>query len=240
MPIYRLSSSLVFPPPRLAHPSGLLAVGGDLSPARLLLAYRSGIFPWFSEGQPILWHSPDPRMVLIPSELRTNQSLRQALKRRPYRLTADRAFVEVITACAEADRPGQLGTWITDTMIEGYAALHAQGYAHSIEAWDGDALVGGLYGVCIGAVFFGESMFARASDTSKVAFVKAVRQLIRWGITLIDCQVHTRHLDRFGATEWPRDAFLAALHPALEAQPTRLGPWTLDPDLSAPGPCPDL
>jgi leucyl/phenylalanyl-tRNA---protein transferase len=238
MPVFRLGKALAFPPPEMAHESGLLAVGGDLSPSRLLLAYSMGIFPWFSAGQPILWHSPDPRMVLLPNALRTNQSMRQALKKRPYRLTFDLAFRQVISACSETPRPGQDGTWITDSIIDGYCALHAQGYAHSIEAWDGDALVGGLYGVCLGAAFFGESMFARAPDASKIAFIKLCRQLVRWGVSLIDCQVHTEHLDRFGATEWPRDAFLKALSAALKAQPTRLGPWSFDPDLSAPGPCP--
>lgn len=228
MPVYRLSKQLAFPPPDHAEESGLLAVGGDLDPERLLLAYSLGIFPWYHEGIPILWYSPDPRTVLEPSGLVVSRSLRKAIRRAPYRVTLDTAFGQVIRACAEVPRRGQDGTWITRDMMRAYDELHALGYAHSVEAWRGDELVGGLYGVSLGAAFFGESMFARADDASKIAFVALVEQLDRWGIRLIDCQVHTDHLERFGAGEWPRDRFLAALEAAL-GQPTRGGPWRFDP-----------
>ena len=227
MPVFRLDDRLVFPPPHLADDSGLLAVGGDLKPERLLLAYSQGIFPWFQRGQPILWHSPDPRMVLVADRLRVPRSLARAARKAPFRLTLDTAFRRVIDGCASARRPGQRGTWITPAMRNAYTDLHRRGVAHSVEAWEGDTLAGGLYGVCLGAAFFGESMFARVPDASKVAFVALVRQLARWGITLVDCQVHTDHLSRFGAEEWPRHEFLAALDKAL-ARPTRPGPWSFD------------
>ena len=227
MPVYRLDDRLVFPPPHLADDSGLLAVGGDLKPERLLLAYSQGIFPWFQRGQPILWHSPDPRMVLVADRLRVPRSLAKAVRKAPFRLTLDTAFADVIEGCASTRRPGQRGTWITPAMRKAYTDLHRRGVAHSVEAWRGDTLVGGVYGVCLGAVFFGESMFTRVPDASKLAFVALVRQLVRWGITLVDCQVHTEHLSRFGAEEWPRREFLAALEKAL-ARPTRPGPWRFD------------
>ncbi|NQZ94945.1 MAG: leucyl/phenylalanyl-tRNA--protein transferase [Myxococcales bacterium] len=227
MPVYRLSDELIFPPADHADPTGLLAVGGDLSPERLLIAYSMGIFPWYEEGLPILWHSPDPRMVLLPSEIKLSRSLRRALKRSPFQLTLDTAFEDVIRACAAVPRPGQDGTWITEEMIEGYCELHELGFAHSAEAWDGDELVGGLYGVSLGTGFFGESMFARRNDASKIPFAMLVVQLERWGFDLVDCQVYTDHLERFGATEWSRDRFLIALEGAV-SQPTRRGRWTLD------------
>jgi len=228
MPVFALTDALVFPPPRLADPNGILAVGGDLAPDRLLLAYEQGIFPWYEEGLPIIWHSPDPRMVLLCSELRVSRSLRKALRRDAFELTLDTAFREVVTRCREIARPGQDGTWITDEMAEAYITLHEQGYAHSAEAWRDGELVGGLYGVSLGAAFFGESMFATVSDASKVAFVRLVEQLSRWDIPLVDCQVHTEHLARFGATEWPRRVFLEALATILE-RPTKRGPWRFDP-----------
>lgn len=227
VPIFRLDRHLVFPPPELAEDTGLLAVGGDLRPERLLLAYSTGIFPWYEDGLPILWHSPDPRMVLRADELVVGRSLRKTLRRGRYQVRLDTAFADVIGACAEVPRPGQHGTWITDEMRAAYVELHRQGYAHSAEAWLDGRLVGGLYGVSLGGAFFGESMFARAADASKVAFVTLVDQLRRWDIGLIDCQVHTEHLERFGATEWPRERFLAALAAALE-KPTRPGPWHLE------------
>ena len=229
MPIFRLDDRLIFPPVEYAE-DGLLAVGGDLRPERLLLAYSQGIFPWYSRGQPILWHSPDPRMVLLAERLRVPRSLGKTLKKAPYRLTLDTAFAEVIEACASVRRPGQRGTWITPAMKAAYRELHRRGLAHSAEAWRDERLVGGLYGVSLGAAFFGESMFAKASDASKVAFVALVRQLARWDITLIDCQVHTEHLARFGAEEWPRARYLEALAEALRHH-TRRGRWTLE----APG-----
>jgi leucyl/phenylalanyl-tRNA--protein transferase len=226
MPVFLLDDRLAFPPPEAAE-DGLLAVGGDLRPERLLLAYSQGIFPWYSQGQPILWHSPDPRLVLLANQVHLPRSLRKTLRKGAYRVTLDTAFREVITACASARRPGQRGTWITPDMREAYVALHRRGYAHSVEAWREGRLAGGLYGVSLGAAFFGESMFARAPDASKVAFAVAVGQLLRWGITLIDCQVHTDHLARFGAVEWPRRDYLAELRRALD-RPTRTGPWRLD------------
>lgn len=227
MPVYRLDRRLVFPPAADAE-EGLLAVGGDLSPDRLVLAYSSGIFPWYEEGQPILWHSPDPRMVLASDAVRIPRSLRQVLRRGRYRVTLDTAFRRVIESCASTRRPGQEGTWITRDMQDAYDRLHRRGLAHSVEAWSGERLVGGLYGVSLGAAFFGESMFAHSPDASKVAFVTLAAQLARWKIGLIDCQVHTEHLARFGAEEWPRSRYLAALARALR-EPTREGPWRLDP-----------
>jgi leucyl/phenylalanyl-tRNA--protein transferase len=224
--IFRLDDRIVFPRPELAEPSGLLAVGGDLEPERLVLAYALGIFPWYSEGQPILWHSPDPRMVLRSSEIHVGRSLAKAMRRPGYEVRLDTAFAEVIERCARVPRPGQTGTWITADMVAAYVELHERGIAHSAEAFLDGKLVGGLYGVSLGAAFFGESMFATAPDASKVAFVTLVQQLARWGIELVDCQVRTDHLARFGAKEWPRSRFLAALQEAL-ATPTRVGAWRL-------------
>ena len=199
-----------FPPvdEALREPNGLLAAGGDLSPARLLDAYRQGIFPWFGDEDPLLWWSPDPRMVLFVDELHVSRSLRKTIRSGRFSVTADRAFSAVMSGCAEP-RADQEGTWITTEMRAAYARLAALGYAHSVEAWEGDALVGGLYGVAIGRMFFGESMFARVSDASKVAFVALVRQLQRWGFRLIDCQMPTAHLASLGAREIPRREFLA-------------------------------
>jgi leucyl/phenylalanyl-tRNA--protein transferase len=232
MPVYQLDERLVFPPPEEAE-DGLLAVGGDLSPERLVLAYSQGIFPWYERGQPILWHSPDPRMVLLAPERHLPKSLAKLMRRGPYRLTLDAAFPDVIAGCAATPRPGQRTTWITPAMKRAYVALHERGLAHSVEAWDGARLVGGLYGVSLGAAFFGESMFARAADASKVAFATLLAQLERWAIPLVDCQVYTPHLARFGATEWPRRRYLRALRDALRAR-TRPGPWAFDGDLTVP------
>jgi len=226
MPVFRLDDRLMFPSPSLAE-EGLLAVGGDLAPERLLLAYSSGIFPWYDEGQPILWHSPDPRMVLETAKLHVPKSLEKRMKKAPYRLTMDTAFRAVMEGCAAARRPEGPGTWITPEMVDAYAELHRRGFAHSVEAWSGDALAGGLYGVSLGAAYFGESMFARLPDASKIAFVALARQLGRWGITLIDCQVYTEHLERFGAEEWPRRRYLRALAAAV-AKPTRRGKWQFE------------
>lgn len=231
MPIYRLTRDLVFPPADAAEPGGLLAVGGDLAPERLLLAYASGIFPWYDDELPILWHSPDPRMVLRPGELRLSRSLRRRIRQAPYRVQLDGAFEAVIRACAAAPRKDQSGTWITADMIDAYVELAALGYAHCAEAWVEDELVGGLYGVSLGGCFFGESMFTLRADASKLAFVVLARQLEAWDFDLIDCQVHTRHLARFGATEWSRRRFLRALRRSLE-RPTRRGAWRLDPELA--------
>jgi leucyl/phenylalanyl-tRNA--protein transferase len=204
---------------------GLVAWGGDLTPQRLLAAYKRGIFPWYSEGQPILWHSPDPRFVLLPSQLHVPRSLKKTMNRGTYQVRYDTAFADVIAACARAPRPGQYGTWITRDMQRAYLELHRQGYAHSVESWEGGELKGGLYGVALGAAFFGESMFALAPDASKVAFATVTGLLQKWGFELIDCQVETEHLSRFGAEHWPRARYIEARQRALRV-PTRQGPWT--------------
>lgn len=215
MPVFTLSDRLSFPPPQLAIKEGLLAVGGDLGVERLALAYRNGIFPWYSKGEPILWWSPDPRLVLYPEELRISKSLRKLIKKKQFQITFDKAFDSVIQACAEIKRSYGEGTWITDDMKAAYCLFHRKGYAHSVEAWQGDQLVGGLYGVSIGRAFFGESMFSRTSNASKVAFVALVRNLQRLDFALIDCQVKTDHLIRLGAREVPRKVFLEQLEKAL-------------------------
>lgn len=216
-----------FPHPSRASPEGIVAVGGAPDPATLKTAYTSGIFPWPHEGFPLLWFSPDPRFVLEPGKAHVPKSLRKAMKRGGIEVRADTAFARVMAACAAARRRGQRGTWITDEMIAGYTALHAEGVAHSIEAWRGDELVGGLYGVSFGAAFFGESMFATAPDASKIAFATLLANLSAWRFPLVDCQSYTDHLARFGAVHWRRDAFLDALGGALRA-PTKTGPWHLD------------
>ncbi|NVB80150.1 MAG: leucyl/phenylalanyl-tRNA--protein transferase [Kofleriaceae bacterium] len=228
MPVFRLDDRLVFPPVHLAE-DGLLALGGDLRPERLLLGYTQGIFPWYAENLPILWHSPDPRMVMTTRDLVVQRSLRKAIKKRPYDITIDRACVKVLEGCASVPRPGQNGTWLIPEMIDAYMKLHELGFAHSFEAWQDGELVGGLYGVSLGAAFFGESMFALAPDASKIAFVASVRQLEAWHIGLIDCQVHTDHLERFGAYEVPRVEYLQMLAHALD-EPTRRGKWQLEID----------
>jgi leucyl/phenylalanyl-tRNA---protein transferase len=220
-----------FPPPELAlqQPNGLLAAGGDLSPARLLDAYAQGIFPWFGREDPLLWWSPDPRMVLYVGELKLSRSLRRTIRSGRFRVTMDSAFPAVISGCAEP-RTGQDGTWITPEMHTAYCLLFEMGYAHSVEAWSGDQLVGGLYGVALGRMFFGESMFARESDASKVAFVHMVAQFGRWKMPLIDCQMPTSHLASLGAREIPRADFLDHVGQLVQesAPPT---PWRPDADL---------
>ncbi|MCG6873156.1 MAG: leucyl/phenylalanyl-tRNA--protein transferase [Gammaproteobacteria bacterium] len=231
MPVRILSPDHpAFPPPEAADEHGLLAVGGDLSSQRLERAYRQGIFPWYSEGQPLLWWCPDPRAVLYPPELRVSRSLRRTLRSQRFLVRADRAFRETMLACAAprvVDGVAQPGTWITDAMVDAYCELHRQGLAHSVECWQNDELVGGLYGVALGGAFFGESMFSRASDASKVALVKLVEHLLRHGFTLVDCQMPSAHLHRLGAREIPRDTFLRQLAAAL-ALPGQPGPWKLD------------
>ena len=228
MPVYLLGDEILFPPAEDAE-NGLLAIGGDLSPERLLAAYSQGIFPWYSEGEPILWHSPDPRFVLVPEWFRVPRRLERARRKEsPFRLSMDEAFDEVIEACSEVPRPGQHGTWITGEMKSAYAELHRLGFAHSIESWAEGELAGGLYGVSLGGAFFGESMFARRSDASKIAFVSLVEQLFRWGIDLVDCQVRTAHLARFGARSISRASYLERLSRALR-KPTRQGRWSFEP-----------
>ncbi len=224
-----MTKALRFPSPESAGRDGLLAVGGDLSPERLELAYSMGIFPWYHEGQPILWHSPDPRMVLEPSALHVSHSLRRLARRGPFEVRLDSDFSAVIRACAEVPRADGAGTWITGEMIDAYCRLHERGRAHSAEAWEDGVLVGGLYGVSLGACFFGESMFTLRPNASKVAFVALVRQLAAWDFALVDCQQNTEHLARFGAVDWSRKRFLAALASALEV-PTRHGVWRFDAD----------
>ena len=226
MTIYRLNDDVVFPPPEEAEPSGLLAVGGDLRPERLLLAYRSGIFPWYDEP-PILWFSPDPRMVLEPAEVHVARRLERTLRQGRFTFTLDARFEEVMRHCASVERPGESGTWITGDMIEAYCALHELGFAHSCEAWEGERLVGGIYGVAIGGAFCGESMFHLVRDASKAAFVTLARQLAAWDFALLDCQLHTDHLARFGARRVSRSDFLERLDRAC-GLPTRAGRWRLD------------
>ena len=221
-----------FPPvtAALADPNGLLAVGGELSALRLIDAYRHGIFPWFSPGQPVLWWSPDPRMVLMPHELKVSRSLRKALRRRDYEVRADTCFRAVMEACAEP-RPEQGGTWISAGMIAAYCALHEQGLAHSIETWIDGELAGGLYGVALGRMFYGESMFTHAADASKIALVHLVRQIEHWHFGMIDCQLHTRHLASLGAREIPRADFMRKLQELVD-YPGVTGHWELDDDLA--------
>jgi leucyl/phenylalanyl-tRNA---protein transferase len=227
-----LAPGVPLPEPLQTRPDGLVAIGGDLSPERLLDAYRKGVFPWYHE-EPILWFSPDPRCVLVPREIRVNRALRRALRQARFEVLLDTSFERVIRACAEAPRPGGPGTWITPEMIEAYVRLHDLGLAHSAEAWREGRLAGGLYGVALGSVFFGESMFAREDDASKVAFVRLADQLQRWGFTMIDCQVRTDVMASLGAREWSRGGFLAALRDAL-ATPTRRGRWAFDSAGRAP------
>jgi leucyl/phenylalanyl-tRNA--protein transferase len=227
MPVYRLTRRLAFPPPEHATREGLVAVGGDASPERLLLAYAQGIFPWPSPGEPLLWFSPDPRFVLVPARAHLPRSLRKRVRGGGFEVRLDTRFVDVMRGCAAQPRPGQDGTWITEELVEGFAALHARGLAHSVETYRDGELVGGLYGVSLGRAFFGESMFARAPDASKVAFAILLGQLVSWDFALVDCQVRTAHLARFGAEDWPRDRFLSALRDAL-AGPTRVGRWELE------------
>ncbi|MDJ0700558.1 MAG: leucyl/phenylalanyl-tRNA--protein transferase [Woeseiaceae bacterium] len=197
----------------LEEPNGLLAAGGDLSPERLLVAYRRGIFPWYDEGQPILWWSPDPRCVLRPERFHTSRSLRKAMRRSTYSLRSNAAFADVIAACAEP-RPGQAGTWIIAEMIDAYTRLHDMGWAHSLEAWDGDRLVGGIYGLAIGKAFFGESMFSRETNASKFAMAGLCRLLAGNGFEVLDCQVPSLHLGSLGANLIPRERFASILERA--------------------------
>jgi leucyl/phenylalanyl-tRNA---protein transferase len=210
MPLFALDKELIFPPVHLAEPDGLLAVGGDLSTERLLLAYRNGIFPWY-EGDYILWWCPDPRFVLVPGQLKISKSMQQLLRKNAFTFTVNKAFAEVISNCKTISRRGQDGTWITDEIKEAYIRLHQLGYAHSAEVWLNDELVGGLYGVRLGKVFFGESMFSKASNASKYAFISYVEMLKKEDVRLIDCQVYTEHLESLGAKMLSRSAFIQEL-----------------------------
>jgi leucyl/phenylalanyl-tRNA---protein transferase len=210
MPLFALDKELLFPPPHLSEPDGLLAIGGDLSKERLLLAYRSGIFPWY-EGEYILWWSPDPRFVLFPDELKVSKSMKALLRRNVFRFTINAAFDQVISNCQSIRRKEQAGTWITNDVRDAFNALHKEGYAHSAEVWLNNELVGGLYGVRMGNAFFGESMFSRISNASKYAFICYINQLVQEGVELIDCQVYTEHLESLGARMIAREDFLRLL-----------------------------
>lgn len=213
--IYFLTDLLEFPPADNANAEGLLAVGGDLSPERLLLAYRSGIFPWFNKDSLILWWSPDPRMVLFPQKIKISKSMRQIMSGTRFTLTRNRCFKEVMEACAEITRKGQEGTWITKSMKEAYLRLHELGFARSYEVWEDKELVGGLYGIDLGHVFCGESMFSKATNASKFAFIQLARDLEEKNYKLIDCQLYTKHLESLGAEEIPRKEFLKLLQNSI-------------------------
>ncbi len=230
MPVFLLSDNITFPPPHFATPEGLLAVGGDLSSERLLQAYRMGIFPWYGQDEPILWWSPDPRLVLYPDALHVSGTLRKVLKKEVFTVTVDRAFEEVITACADVRVKNREGTWIVADMRAAYCRLYRSGYAHSVETWQDGRLVGGLYGVSLGRCFFGESMFSTVSNASNVALVALARLLGSLAFDFIDCQVATAHLKRFGALEIPRARFLKELGQALAA-PTLQGRWDFSDSL---------
>ncbi len=207
MPIFQLSDQLIFPPPELAEENGLLAIGGDLSVERLLLAYRNGIFPWYSEGEPILWWAPPSRYIIDLKEFKVPGRFQRTLRKSPFRLTIDTAFEQVIRSCASTPRRNEDSTWISEDMINAYIALHLNGYAHSIECRQDDKLVGGLYGVGLGGVFFGESMFSTVTDSSKTALVELADRLKSWDFSLIDCQIVTYHLRQFGAREMDGSEF---------------------------------
>jgi leucyl/phenylalanyl-tRNA--protein transferase len=224
VPVFLLSDTIEFPTPHLASKDGLLAVGGDLSQERLLLAYRMGIFPWFSNNEPILWWSPDPRLVLYPHEIKISKTLRKIIKKDVFSVTMDLAFKEVINQCAQVRVQKNEGTWIVKEMIDAYCNLHDSGFAHSVEVWHQGYLAGGLYGVSLGKCFFGESMFTRISNASNVGLVKLVEHLKELSFDMIDCQVPTEHLTRFGARQIPRMRFLHQLENSLKA-PTKRGKW---------------
>jgi leucyl/phenylalanyl-tRNA--protein transferase len=224
-----LPTEPLFPPVEraLTEPNGLLAAGGDLSPARILAAYRRGIFPWFSAGEPILWWSPDPRMVLFPAEFKISRSLAKVLRNKPYQVTLDESFAQVVGACAGTPRAGQHGTWITAGMQAAYGTLHELGYAHSVEVWMDGKLAGGLYGMALGKAFYGESMFSWRTDASKIALAHLSMHLQRQGFGIIDCQMETTHLASLGARPIPRSEFVALLRRLATAdfQPAR---WPAD------------
>ena len=210
MPLFVLDKELYFPPVHLAEPDGLLAIGGDLTVERLLLAYKNGIFPWY-EGEHILWWCPDPRFVLFPDELKISKSMKQLIKKEEFQFTINKAFEEVINNCKTINRKGQEGTWITNEVKKAYTLLHKKGIAHSAEVWKNGVLAGGLYGIRLGKVFFGESMFSKQSNASKYAFIKYTEYLNEEGVEIIDCQVYTEHLESLGARMIPRKEFISLL-----------------------------
>jgi len=224
MPVYALDDRIIFPDPNFADESGLLAVGGDLSPERLILAYSSGIFPWYSDDDPIMWWSPNPRMILIPDRMKVSKSLKQSLNNKAFEVEFDNRFESVITSCSSAPRRDQDGTWITDEMKQAYLELHKLGYAHSVETYENNELVGGLYGISLGKAFFGESMFFKKRDASKIALYFLVQKLMEWDFHFIDAQVETAHLKSMGAMLISRKEFLNSLNLALN-YPTIQGKW---------------
>jgi len=228
MPIFQLSGELIFPPPRLANEDGLLAVGGDLTIERLLLAYQKGIFPWYNEGEPILWWTPNPRCVLFPSDFKVSKSLKQLIRKQKYNVTFDVSFSQVISSCKSITRKGQEGTWITQKVKNAYTELHRLGYAHSVEVWnESNKLVGGLYGLSLGSLFFGESMFSAEPNTSKIALYYLIEKVKAWGFELIDCQVHNQHLESLGASMISRHKFEQYLENGLNKK-TKLNKWTFN------------
>lgn len=224
MTIFYLNEENVFPPVSFAQKNGILAIGGDLSPARLIAAYEKGIFPWYSQGDPIIWWSPDPRFVIFPEKIKISRSMKQEIRKGTFKITADRAFDQVIKACRNP-RKHESGTWITDDIVKGYTELHKLGYAHSIEAWKDEKLTGGLYGVSLGRCFFGESMFYTEPNSSKAAFITLAEKLASLNFDIIDCQVYTAHLESLGAVEIPREEFIAILNYSL-TQETLKGNWS--------------
>ena len=214
MPIFRLSDDLIFPHPSYAEEDGLLAIEGDLSPKRLMLAYRKGIFPWFSEGEPILWWSPDPRFIIYPKDVKISNSMKKVLKKNVYRISFDTSFRDVISNCASVRK--ESGTWINEDMIEAYCRLHELGHAHSVETWFEDKLVGGLYGISIGKCFFGESMFSTMDNASKTAFITLCKKLEEEKYVVVDCQVYTKHLESLGAISIAREEFLELIEKGIQ------------------------
>ncbi len=224
MPVFKLPKEIIFPAPSLAEKDGLLAVGGDLSPERLIEAYANGIFPWYSEDEPLLWWSPNPRMILFPDKFKASKSLRQSIRNKNFEVFFDRDFKAVIENCAITDRNGKKGTWITPDMQKAYIDLHKAGFAHSVETYKDDKLIGGLYGISLGKAFFGESMFHTETDASKIALYSLVSRMKDWGFHFIDVQQETKHLKSLGAEIIPRKKFLGLLQEALKF-PSVKGKW---------------
>jgi leucyl/phenylalanyl-tRNA--protein transferase len=231
MPIFALTDELIFPPPELADENGIIAIGGDLRPERLLLAYQNGIFPWPHRDYPLMWFCPPQRFILEPNKVHLGRSLQKAMRKSPYEIRFDSHFTDVMRGCQSSFRPDQDGTWITDEIVKGYTGLHELGFAHSAEAYEDGELVGGVYGVSLGGIFCGESMFAKRPNASKVAFATLVAHLLEWDFKLIDCQNESEHLASFGAHTVSRKSFLGLLREAL-TPPTRRGKWacSMQPD----------
>ena len=227
MPVFQLTDKIIFPPPEMAEENGLLAIGGDLSAERLLLAYSNGIFPWYSEGEPILWWSPSPRLVIFPDEFKMPKRLSRLMRQKTFSITMDSAFRQVITSCANVDQRREKGTWITQDMVEAYCLLHELGFAHSVECRQNKKLVGGLYGVSLGGIFFGESMFSSAPNSSKIALASLVKKLLEKDFDIIDCQMKTEHLIQFGAREIPGTEFQKLLAKSMSSS-IQSGKWQID------------